>query len=61
MYHFVKFNNTWYLKPEKLEDVIELFNEAINSKLVDSYSKYLTPMYPISHTEYTSDNKKTYA
>ena len=48
------------LKYINKEDVIELFNEAINSKLVDSYSKYLTPMYPVSHTEYTSDNKKTY-
>ena len=25
MYHFVKFNKTWYLKPETLQDVIDHF------------------------------------
>lgn len=29
MYHFVKFNNTWYLKPEKLEDVIDHFKSFV--------------------------------
>ena len=26
MYHFVKFNKTWYLKPESVQDIIDHFN-----------------------------------
>ena len=40
MYHFVKFNNTWYLKPEKLEDVIEHFNKFCGREFEEGFNDF---------------------
>ena len=29
MYHFVKFSNTWYLKPESVQDIMDHVNVTI--------------------------------
>lgn len=40
MYHFVKFNNTWYLKPEKLEDVIEHFKKFCGREFEEGFNDF---------------------
>ena len=40
MYHFVKFNNTWYLKPEKLEDVIEHFKKFCGREFEQGFNDF---------------------
>ena len=40
MYHFVKFNNTWYLKPEKLEDVIEHFKKFCGREFEEGFKDF---------------------
>ena len=40
MYHFVKFNNTWYLKPEKLEDVIEHFKKFCGREFKEGFEDF---------------------
>ena len=40
MYHFVKFNNTWYLKPEKLEDVIEHFKKFCGREFNEGFEDF---------------------
>lgn len=40
MYHFVKFNNTWYLKPEKLEDVIEHFKKFCGREFKQGFDDF---------------------
>lgn len=40
MYHFVKFNNTWYLKPESLEDVIEHFKKFCGREFNEGFEDF---------------------
>ena len=40
MYHFVKFNNTWYLKPEKLEDVIDHFKKFCGREFDEGFEDF---------------------
>lgn len=40
MYHFVKFNNTWYLKPEKLEDVIDYFKKFCGREFEEGFEDF---------------------
>lgn len=40
MYHFVKFNNTWYLKPEKLEDVTEHFKKFCGREFKEGFEDF---------------------
>jgi len=40
MYHFVKFNNTWYLKPETLEDVIEHFKKFCGREFEEGFNDF---------------------
>ena len=40
MYHFVKFNHTWYLKPETLEDVIEHFKKFCGREFEEGFKDF---------------------
>lgn len=40
MYHFVKFNNTWYLKPESLEDIIEHFKKFCGREFEQGFNDF---------------------
>ena len=40
MYHFVKFNKTWYLKPETLEDVIEHFKKFCGREFKEGFEDF---------------------
>ena len=40
MYHFVKFNDTWYLKPEKLEDVIDHFKKFCGREFKEGFGDF---------------------
>lgn len=39
-YHFVKFNNVWYLKAESVQDVIDHFNTIIKDTFVEGFKDY---------------------
>lgn len=41
MYHFVNFNNTWYLKPETLQDVIDHFNKICGREFKEGFEDYI--------------------
>ena len=40
MYHFVKFNNTWYLKPEILQDVIDHFKKFCGREFEQGFNDF---------------------
>ena len=40
MYHFVKFNNTWYLKPETIEDVIKHFKKFCGREFEEGFNDF---------------------
>ena len=40
MYHFVKFNKTWYLKPECLQDVIDHFNKICGREFKEGFEDF---------------------
>lgn len=40
MYHFVKFNNTWYLKPETIQDVIDHFNKICGREFKEGFDDF---------------------
>ena len=40
MYHFVKFNNNWYLKPEILQDVIDHFKKICGREFKEGFEDY---------------------
>jgi hypothetical protein len=40
MYHFVKFNSTWYLKPECLQDVIDHFNKLCGREFKHGFEDF---------------------
>lgn len=40
MYHFVKFNKTWYLKPETLQDVIDYFNKICGREFKEGFEDF---------------------
>ena len=40
MYHFVKFNNTWYLKPECLQDIIDHFNKICGREFKEGFEDF---------------------
>lgn len=40
MYHFVKFNKTWYLKPETLQDVIDHFNKICGREFKEGFEDF---------------------
>ena len=37
MYHFVKFNKTWYLKPESVQDIIDHFNKICGREFKEGF------------------------
>lgn len=41
MYHFVKFNNTWYLKPESVQDIIDHFNKICGREFKEGFEDYM--------------------
>ena len=41
MYHFVKFNNTWYLKPESVQDIIDHFNKICGREFQEGFEDYI--------------------
>ena len=40
MYHFVKFNKTWYLKPETLQDVIDHFMKICGREFREGFEDF---------------------
>ena len=40
MYHFVKINKTWYLKPEILQDVIDHFNKICGREFKEGFEDF---------------------
>ena len=40
MYHFVKFNKTWQLKPETLQDVIDHFNKICGREFKEGFEDF---------------------
>lgn len=40
MYHFVKFNNTWYLKHETIEDAIEHFKKFCGREFEEGFNDF---------------------
>lgn len=40
MYHFVKFNKTWYLKPETVQDVIDHFNKICGREFKQGFDDF---------------------
>ena len=40
MYHFVKFNNTWYLKPESVQDIIDHFKKICGREFKEGFEDY---------------------
>ena len=40
MYHFVKFNNTWYLKPEKVQDIIDHFEKICGREFKEGFEDF---------------------
>ena len=40
MYHFVKFSNTWYLKPESVQDIIDHFNVICNREFEQGFNDF---------------------
>ena len=40
MYHFVKFNNTWYLKPENVQDIIDHFEKICGREFKEGFEDY---------------------
>lgn len=41
MYHFVKFNKTWYLKPESVQDIIDHFNKICGREFKEGFEDYI--------------------
>lgn len=41
MYHFVKFNNTWYLKPESIQDIIDHFKKICGREFKEGFEDYI--------------------
>lgn len=40
MYHFVKFNNTWYLKPESVQDIIDHFTKICGREFQQGFDDF---------------------
>ena len=40
MYHFVKFNKTWYLKPESEQDIIDHFKKICGREFKEGFEDY---------------------
>lgn len=40
MYHFVKFSNTWYLKPESVQDIIDHFNVICKREFEQGFNDF---------------------
>ena len=40
MYHFVKFNKTWYLKPECEQDIIDHFNKICGREFKEGFEDF---------------------
>lgn len=40
MYHFVKFNNTWYLKPETEQDIVDHFNKICGREFKEGFEDF---------------------
>jgi len=41
MYHFVKFNKTWYLKPESTQDIIDHFKKICGREFKEGFEDYI--------------------
>lgn len=41
MYHFVKFSNTWYLKPESVQDIIDHFKKICGREFKEGFEDYI--------------------
>jgi len=56
-YHFVKFQGTWYLKPETVQDIIDHFKKICGREFKDGIEDYfdnvvVLPNHPISGKPY---------
>ena len=56
-YHFVKFGNTWYLKPESIQDIIDHFKKICGREIKEGVEDYfdnvvVLPKHPISGKPY---------
>lgn len=40
MYHFVKFNSTWYLKPECLQDIVDHFTKICGREFKEGFEDF---------------------
>ena len=40
-YHFVKFQNTWYLKPESVQDIIDHFKKICGREFKDGFEDFV--------------------
>ena len=40
MYHFVKFNHTWYLKPESVQDIVDHFNKICGREFKEGFEDF---------------------
>lgn len=41
MYHFVKFNHTWYLKPESVQDIVDHFNKVCGREFKEGFEDFI--------------------
>lgn len=41
MYHFVKFYNTWYLKPESVQDIIDHFSKICGREFKEGFEDFI--------------------
>lgn len=41
MYHFVKFNHTWYLKPETEQDIVDHFKKICGREFKEGFEDYI--------------------
>ena len=41
MYHFVKFNGVWYLKPESVQDIIDHFKKICGREFKEGFEDYI--------------------
>lgn len=47
-YHFVKFQNTWYLKPESVQDIIDHFKKICGREFKDGFEDYVNNVVVIT-------------
>ncbi len=56
MYHFVKFNNTWYFKPESIQDIIDHFNKICGREFKEGAEDFINNTIILKDGEIFSRN-----